>query len=257
LPSELYLAEQLENVDPLAVHRARRGLQQQLATALHTELLDAYNRCNVAGPWEISATQIAQRSLKNTCLGYLALLDDDAVRSLAHQQYWAQHNMTDVLAALRTLIHSDHDASYAPGQQALSDFYTRWQDEPLAMNLWLQVQAQRPHPDVIQDIRRLRQDAVFDLHNPNKVRSLIGAWSNANPVGFHRVDHAGYQLLSDSIAELDPLNPQIASRLLVPLTRWRRFDERYASGMREALERLIAIPGLSKDAYEVVSKSLA
>ena len=138
----------------------------------------------------------------------------------------------------------------------LEDFYERWQGESLVVNQWFQVQALSLQPGTLERVRELLDHPAFQLKNPNKVRSLVGAFCSANPWNFHRADGAGYDLLVDTVEQLDPLNPQIASRLLTPLTRWRRYGER-SEAMRKALERVAALPELSRDAYEVVSKSLA
>jgi len=256
LPTELYLSEQVEKIDPLRIHRARRGLREQLAKALRPELLAAYRRNQSQEPWDINADQIAKRSLKNICLGYLCLLDDNEARECAKTQFDANENMTDVLAAMTSIVHNEHDANGLLADRMIAEFKTRWQHEALAMNLWLQVQSTRPSPSALQDIERLRRAPEFDIHNPNKVRALIGAWSNANPVGFHRQDSAGYVFLASEIAALDAMNPQIAARLLTPLTRWKRFEAPYAAGMKAALQTLLDAPSLSRDSYEVVSKSL-
>jgi len=257
LPAEAYLAELASVIDPLAIHRARSDMRKQLAMALRDEFLACYLR-NVSGSqYRTEAADIARRSLKNTCLGYLLLLDDEESRDLAYQQYYAQDNMTDVLAALTVLVNNDRSTRRELAAELLLDFHARWRDEPLAMNLWFQVQALRPGFETLDAVITLRAHPAFDVRNPNKVRSLLGAFVNSNPGSFHRLDHAGYRFLGEQVAQIDAMNPQVAARLITPLTRWRRHAPEFAAGMRLTLEQLLALPGLSRDSYEVVSKSLA
>jgi len=257
LPSEAYLAELSEPVDPAAIHRARFGVRLAVARVLRDDLLHCYLRNLSEVPYRVDAAQIAQRSIKNACLGYLVLLGDEECNDLAYQQYYAQQNMTDVLAALSGLVHHDHTEGRDLSNELLADFRARWKDEALAMNLWFQVQALRPGPDTLADVRVLRADRAFDVRNPNKVRALIGAFCGSNPGAFHRSDHEGYRFLAEQVSSIDAMNPQIAARLLTPLTRWHHYEPAFGEGMREALERLLALPNLSRDSYEVVSKSLA
>jgi aminopeptidase N len=257
LPAESYLAELAGVIDPLAIHAARRAERTALARALREEFLACHARNAQQGDYSLDAAQLARRSLRNACLGYLLLLDDPACTALAERQYRAQHNMTDVLAALAGVVHNDRSADRALAAALLEDFRARWSHEPLAMNLWFQVQAQRPSPEALGDIERLYAHPSFDAGNPNKVRALLGAFCAGNSPGFHRTDHAAYRFLGARVAGLDARNPQLAARMLAPLTRWRRFAEPWSGGMRAALEALRAQPSLSPDCFEVVDKSLA
>ena len=160
--------------------------------------------------------------------------------------------MTDRLAALRVL------ACYGDEPQrerALDTFHRDWHHDALVMNQWFQVQATMPVGDTLQRVRGLLAHADFDLRNPNKVRALVGAFANNNPIHFHRIDGQGYRLLTDVVIELNRLNPQIAARLLTPLSKWRVYRGR-AELMRGELARLAGVAGLSADVYEVVTKSL-
>ncbi len=140
--------------------------------------------------------------------------------------------------------------------RAISRTRDRWQHESLVVNQWFQVQAMCPQPGNLKRVRALMEHPDFSLRNPNKVRALVGAFCSANPVNFHRADGGGYQLLVDVVSELNAANPQIASRLLTPLTRWRRYGDR-SEQMRAALDTIAGLPSLSKDVFEVVTKSLA
>ena len=257
LPGEAYLAELVAVIDPVAIHQARKGLRRALASGLRAELLSCYHANAGQSAYRVEAEDIGRRSLRNVCLSYLLSLDDAESRTLAQQQYYAQDNMTDVLAALTGLVHCENDSDRALSGELLKDFHARWHDEALAMNLWFQVQAMRPSTEVLEDVIALRASAEFDVRNPNKVRALLGAYFHSNPIGFHRVDHAGYRFFAAQVAQIDALNPQIAARLITPLTRWRRYAPAYAAGMRAALEQLLGLAALSRDSYEVISRSLA
>jgi aminopeptidase N len=161
--------------------------------------------------------------------------------------------MTEVQGALAALC----ETAAAEREAVLADFYAKWKDEPLVVDKWFQVQAAAPRADALETVARLLGHPAFSLRNPNKVRALIGAFASGNQVGFHRGDGAGYAFLADRVLELDPLNPQVAARLLGPMARWRRFDATRQAAMRAQLERIVGRPGLSKDVYEIASKSLA
>jgi aminopeptidase N len=142
------------------------------------------------------------------------------------------------------------------GDAALASFYDRWQAEPLVVNKWFALQAMLEDEEAVERVERLMRHPAFTFSNPNRVRSVLGVFG-ANLLGFHRKDGAGYRLLADKAVELDRLNPQVAARLLTAFGRWRRFDAGRQALMRAELERVVAAPGLSRDSYEIASKSLA
>ena len=252
MPGENYLADIASEVDVDAIHRGRERVRHSIGTT-HSELLRSrYARLATTEMYQPSSSQIAARSLRNSCLAYLALSSESGVE-LAREQYHSAGNMSDRLAALTAVV---HNADESISGELLADFYKRFSDEPLVVNQWFQVQAMNPQAGNLERVRALMQHADFELRNPNKVRSLIGAFCSANPVNFHRADGAGYSLLVEIVSALDAMNPQIASRLLTPLTRWRRYGNRSAL-MQNALQEVSRLPDLSRDVYEVVSKSLA
>ena len=255
LPTEAYLSELADEIDADAIHFARHYVRSTLANALSQELEAVYRANRVAEPFSASAEAMARRSLKNTVLGYLLLIPTDSYLQLALEQLNPATNMTDELSALTAIINSDY-ATSTVRQQVLEDFYQRWSTEALVVNQWLTVQAQVTREGGLERVRELMRHESFDIKNPNKVRAVIGAFSGGNPVNFHRADGAGYDFLAEQILLLNALNPQIASRLLTPLTRWRKYDSNRQALMRAALERILAAPELSKDVYEVVTKSL-
>lgn len=254
LPSEAYLVELAEVADVEAIHLVRETLRRELALALRSEMLMCWRQLNVAEPYSAEADAMARRSLKNTLLGYLMIEAGDDMLAACVRQFVEANNMTDRQAALVALVNSPFEEAK---QAALAQFAERWQGYPLVMDQWFSVQATCGLPGALERVEALMQHPAFNLRNPNKVRALIGAFANQNLVGFHRADGAGYRFLAERIIELNALNPQIASRLTTPLTRWRKFDSARQGLMRAELERIMALEGLSPDVYEVVSKSLA
>jgi aminopeptidase N len=163
--------------------------------------------------------------------------------------------MTDQLAALRCLVNSNTEHGRLFAEKALQSFYQQWQHEPLVVDQWFTVQATCHLPDTLSRVKQLLNHPAFEIRNPNKVRSVIGAFCGQNAVGFHDSSGAGYEFLADQVLVLDKLNPQIAARLLTPLTRWKKFDAKRQAMMQAQLQRIKAEPSLSKDAFEVVQKS--
>lgn len=254
LPGENYLAElasQGQGADVDGIHAARNTVQVAIGRSCEALLLATYSRLASDQPYAPEAAQIAARSLRNAALEFLACAAD-AHLELAQQQFDTANNMTDRLAALKILAFYG-DESVREG--ALERFYRDWRHEALVVNQWLQVQAAIPDQQALDRVQGLLRHPDFDLRNPNKVRALVGVFAGQNPTSFHRTDGAGYRFLGGVIEQLDCLNPQIAARLLTPLTRWRSYRGR-AELMRAELERLAGLPKLSSDVYEVVGKSL-
>ena len=257
LPSEGYLGEDMDTIQVQAIHQVRLEVRQALAIALRDELVACGEANRVVEGYRPEPGQIAARALRNTALAYLSLLDDQQILAQLHQQAVAADNMTDTHAALVALVNSPAPGAAALASQALASFYQRWRDEPLAVNLWLQVQAGATVPGGLERVATLLAHEAFDIRNPNKVRALIGAFCSLNGVNFHREDGAGYRFLADRVVELNGINPQIAARQLSPLTRWRKYPESQAVLMKAQLRRILDTPGLSPDVFEVASKSVA
>jgi aminopeptidase N len=252
LPSETYIAEQMEVVDPDAIHASRTELRQALARGLRGELAAAYRSFDTKGPYSPDAQSAGRRSLRNLALGLLMELEEGEITSLCLNQFDGADNMTDRMAALSALANSN-----APQRErALEGFYTAWKHEPLVVDKWLGVQATSRRPDTLARVKALLGHAAFDLRNPNKVFALIRGFC-ANHVRFHAADGAGYAFAAERVMELDPLNPQIAARLARAFDRWRKFDAPRQAHARAALERIRDAAGLSKDVAEVVTKALA
>jgi aminopeptidase N len=252
LPSESYLGDQMEQVDVEGIHRARESLKLELATALREDLLAIYEANQGSGAYRIDAESIGRRSLKNLCLGYLMQIDDEPARQLCADQYADGRNMTDVMAALSLLANSEAQQR----QAALQDFHDRWRDDPLVLDKWFSVQAVSKRADTLQRVLELMEHPAFSIRNPNKVRALVGAFCSANAYRFHAADGSGYAFLADRVLELNELNPQVAARMLRIMSRWQRYDSGRQGMVRSQLQRILAEEGLSKDVYEVASKSL-
>jgi aminopeptidase N len=253
LPSETYLAEQMQVVDVEAIHTAREfvllALVEQLQPLFKTLYRD--NHREESGLFDSGA--IGRRRLKNICLAYLGRLEQAEIHQWSQQQFDSAKNMTDQMAALAVIVNSSHPVK----QQCLSNFYQQWQAEALVIDKWFALQASSPTADTFTTVQALMQHPAFDLKNPNRVRSLIGAFSQANPLHFHAANGQGYQFLADQIIALNTLNPQVASRMLSALTTWRRYDPSRQALIKTQLERIMTTEDVSKDVYEVASKSLA
>ncbi|MGA9915394.1 MAG: aminopeptidase N [Paraburkholderia sp.] len=261
LPSEAYLAEQMAESNPAAVHAARQFVRKRLANALRKDWLAVYEKHRTPGAYEATPEAAGHRALKNLALSYLAELDDpaEAVR-LASAQYDAANNMTDRSAALSALLNAAAaNGGSLEAQQALDDFYRRFEKEPLVIDKWFALQAtqrgsaQRP---VIEIVRKLMAHPAFNLKNPNRARSLIFSFCAANPAQFHAEDGSGYAFWADQVIALDAINPQVAASLARSLELWRRFTPTLRDGMRAALEK-VASQVKSRDVREIVEKALA
>jgi aminopeptidase N len=251
LPSEDYIAEVMDVVDVDAIHQVREFCKSAITRQLEQKLLETYQQ-NQSEEFDISPDAIGQRSLKNLCLSYLQSTGETSYQQLAMLQYTSANNMTDQLAAFRLLTHQDCDYR----AEVLQQFYQQWQDDNLVIDKWFIVQATACLDDSFTSMEALLAHDAFDIRVPNRVRSLIGAFSQANPVCFHHVSGRGYQLLADSVIRLNDINPQIAARLLLPLIQWKRYDTHRQQLMQQQLKRIEQIDGLASDVYEIVNRGL-
>ena len=252
LPSESYLADQCDRVDVDAIHQARTYMRREIAKSLETELKDIYISGQSNVKYIFDAAEMARRDLNHVCLSYLMCLNSDEAVSFCTEQISKENNMTDVLSALTILSHHEN----ASRQQALDDFYEKWKDDAQVVEKWFAIQAASDLPDALDRVKALMQHKAFSLTNPNKVRSLIGRFCAGNIAHFHNSDGSGYQFLANQVLALDKMNPQIAARLVQSMSRWRRYDESRQSLMKKQLERILATNDLSKDVYEITSRSL-
>lgn len=252
LPSENEIAELFETIDPQAISDVRESLVRLLATELADEWLAVYN-ANQSHEYRIEHAEIGKRSLKNVCLGYLAFGDVELADKLVNAQFSHANNMTDSLAAMAASV-----AAQLPCREALLvAFDERWHQDGLVMDKWFALQATSPAPDVLNRVRALLNHRSFTLSNPNRIRSLIGAFASANPAAFHAANGSGYQFLTEILTDLNTRNPQVAARMIEPLIRLKRYDAGRQALMRNALEQLKGLDKLSGDLYEKISKALS
>jgi aminopeptidase N len=253
LPSEAYLAELMGVADPSAIHQARQFVRKGLAGQLRGEFLSVREECRIDAPYAVDDGRAGERRLANLCLAYLMTLDMPDIIEVTLRQFRGADNMTDVMGALVPLASCD-----CPERRtALDEFYERWRDDRQVVDKWFSVQASSSLPDALAEVTQLLEHPAFEMTNPNRFRSLVGVFSQANPVRFHDATGAGYRFLGEQLLRLIPLNPQVAARLLTPLTRWRRVDPARQALMLEELRRIRALHDLPRDVFEVVEKSLA
>ncbi len=250
LPSEAFIGDQMLTVDPDAIRRERLALQAAIGRALAEEWR-AILADKAPPATDLSPHAKGERRLRGVALAYLAATGIADIPALVFGVFSDADGMTERQAALATLAHGDSDER----AHALDIFYQRYRDNPLVLDKWFQVQAWSMRPDTVEAVRHLAEHPDFTLSNPNRVRSLYGAFTG-NQAAFHQADGAGYRLIADLVIALDPRNPQTAARMIPPLGRWKRFDEARAAMMRAELERILAQPGLSRDTTEQASKSL-
>jgi aminopeptidase N len=250
LPSEMFLADQMKVADVDAIHVVREQARAAVGAALHDELRSTYERLADSGPYRIDGASIGRRALRNTCLAYLG--NDSEASGLAKAQFDANRNMTDVLAALAVLVNIDCPER----QEALSAFHMMWHGDALVLDKWFAIQAISKLPDTLHAVRELAHHPDYDLRNPNRMRALVGSFAAGNPVRFHDPSGEGYRFVADTIIALDALNPQVAARMVSTLGQWRRVDPGRQSLMKLELQRILDAAKLSKNTFEMVSKSL-
>ncbi|MBP5124328.1 aminopeptidase N [Pseudomonas protegens] len=257
LPGEAYLTEISEVADVEAIHAAREFARQQLADSLFDALWKRYQanrQVSKATAYVAESEHFARRALQNIAVSYLMLTHKPEVLAAAIEQFDSADNMTERLTALAVLVNSPFEAEKA---KALEVFAENFKDNALVMDQWFSVQAGSPLPGGLERVKALMQHPAFNIKNPNKVRALVGAFAGQNLINFHAADGSGYRFLADLVIQLNGFNPQIASRQLAPLTRWRKYDSARQALMKGELERIRASGELSSDVFEVVSKSLA
>ena len=256
LPAESYLAELVEVADVDAIHQARNVVRSELASRLKGVLLSVYKLNQDAAAYQLTGDAIAKRALKNVALSYLMQSDDASFVKLCAEQFYQSDNMTDTSAAIRALVNSQVDEAAGETEKALIEFYNRWSDEALVIDQWFAIQATSTNPGTLDKVKALMKHPAFDMKNPNRMRSLVAAFSSQNIVNFHCLNGEGYRFLADCVIELNDTNPQMAARMLSPLTRWRKYDEQRQSMMKSELNRILSTENLSGNVFEIASKSI-
>ncbi len=252
LPSEGILGQYARPIDVDGIHKARNFTRRALAEAHRDRFREIYTTCRTAAPYDFTPDAVANRRLKNICLSYLMTLEGRDFSDLCQDQLRAADNMTDEFAALSCLAHS----SFPERKQAIADFYDKWCHDDLVLDKWFALQAGVARPETQDHVRELIRHKDFDLASPNRVRSVVGPFCSLNLTCFHEKSGRGYEFLREMIEKLDPVNPQIASRLVQPLGRWKYYDRKRQELMKQALQKIIDMPDLSENTYEIVSKSL-
>jgi len=253
LPGEAFLSEQRKPANPEAIYQVRTALRKRIGQALSDDFANTYHQNASNAAFTPDATSAGQRALRATALAYLVASGADEFADVAVAQYGTADNMTDQMAALSVLNNLDH-----PGREtALADFEERFANDGVVLDKWFSLQAMSSRDDTLARIKDLMSHPAFTMRNPNKVRALIGAFAMGNPRHFHAKDGSGYEFYADRLIELDDINPQVAARLCAPLGKWAKYDADRADKMKAALNRILAKPELSRDLYEIASKSAA
>jgi aminopeptidase N len=253
LPSESDLARVIgHDVDPLAIHNARKGLRKAIGTALYHKLLDTYRRHEVKGPYSPAPEPAGKRALRNAALGYLTCRGkpEDVTRVAEHCA--SARNATDEVTALAILS----ELRSPERTKAFARFYERWRGDHLVIDHWFAYQAASPLPSALDRVVKLTRHPLFSIKNPNKVRALIGTFAMGNPVNFNRPDGRGYAFLAERVLEIDAFNPQVAARLLSAFRSWKALEPERRRHARKTLQRIAGVHPLSHDVVEIVGKML-
>jgi aminopeptidase N len=253
-PSEGDIAREIgKDIDPDAIFHARKTLRADIGDKIGDALAAAYDRLAIKGPYSPEAKDAGQRALRNVVLDLLAATAKPEAIARAARQYDAADNMTDRMAALSTLSLHEGEAR----ERAVADFYRRFADNALVVDKWLSLQAMSPEPHTLDKVRELTRHPAFSFANPNRVRSLIGAYAQSNPTQFNRADGAGFDFIADVILSLDPKNPQLAARMATAFRTWRMLEDGRRAKAQAALTRIKATPNLSRDLSDIVERALA
>jgi aminopeptidase N len=247
LPSENFVAQYMKPVDVKKVFLAHDGLMRAISLQHRAHFEAIYSRLEMK-----IETRAGERALRNTALFYLCMSDEIPDLNRALRQRRSAQDMTTELGAIEAL-----NRSHLPTRAAaLAEFREKWRSESLVMNKWLTIRAVSPGPQILDEVKNLMNDPVFDKNNPNKIYSLLLAFAKFNTLGFHREDGAGYRFIADQVLEVDARNPQVASRLVSAFNQWKTFTPVAAEKMRAELERISAHQSLSNNVREIVTRAL-
>jgi len=266
MPTESSMAEELDIVDPVALHKARGDVKKMIARKFHSSIRAKYNELTTAmkisgEEIKLDATSIGQRRLRNVLLDYLCSLKETAeereiASKLAMDQFQSSFGMTDRYAALSSLVSMDGEQSVVDRRDsALQKFYDDAEGDALVIDKWFTVQAMSDLPNVLDKVKALVEHPDFTLTNPNRCRSLISVFSG-NGAHFHADGGEGYKFLGEIILKTDKLNPQLSSRMGGALIRWKRYGDERGALMKMELQKLADMKPISNDLFEVVSRGL-
>lgn len=264
LPTEGTLAEEMDVIDPEAIHDARGAVKKAIARKFQKELLAKYEELTAAmeaegGELKIDAENIGKRRLRNVMLEYLCSIKDTpeeekAAAELATNHFTKASGMTDKMAGLNALASMSGEGADAR-DKALQKFYDDAAGYNLVVDKWFSVQALADLPDVLDRVKKLTEHPDFTLETPNRCRALISVFT-MNSAAFHDASGSGYQFIGEMLEKLDKLNPQVSSRLAGSLIQWKRYDEKRGQLMKAELEKLKEMKPISDDLFEVVSRAL-
>ncbi|MBW2498918.1 MAG: aminopeptidase N [Deltaproteobacteria bacterium] len=253
LPSERVVGQEMETIEPDAIHAAREHAGRSLGLAHTDRLWSIYRDLSPAGAYRHEQREIDRRRLRNVALRYLVWTGEEEAIQAAWAQFEAADNMTDAQAAFVILADQTHERR----DDAIEAFYARWREDPLVLDKWFSIQAGSTRPDTLGRVRSLAEHPDFNAGNPNRVRALVGAFCAGNQVRFHAASGEGYVFLADFVLALNASNPQVASRMASVFNDWRRYDEDRQIRMQTQLERIASSKDLSKDVYEIVHRALS
>ncbi len=252
IPDIARIAQELDIIDPKAVYNTRLNLLSAIKRTYKSTLAELYDANRTAEDFSISPEAMGRRALQNAALNLLTATSGTGCASRAKSQYDNANNMTDMVAALSRLTDNKNQERI----EAFADFHERFKDYELVIDKWFSLQAVSQRKGAVNDIKKLREHPDFNIKNPNRVRSLYGAFAMMNPVTFHAEDGSGYDFLTDAIIELNSINPQIAARLLTPMRDWKRYTQGRQEKMKTCLQRILDTKDLSNDVFEIASKTL-
>ncbi len=254
MPEEADIARDIgSNIDPDLIRNSREALLSAIATHGSEIFANAYDGLQDAAPFTPDADSAGKRALKAVLLQYLAISDNGPQR--VYEQFTTADNMSDKLAALTLLAHRFYTHDFA--KRALAQFEQDYSAVPLAMDKWFSVQARRPAPDALEAVQSLMQHPLFSLDNPNRARSVLGAFAASNPTGFNRQDGQAYAFFTQLILTIDRENPQLASRLLTTLRSWKTLEPVRREHLKAALETIAKTEKLSADVRDITERMLA
>jgi aminopeptidase N len=251
LPDMLTLSQEMEIIDPDRLHLARKHVQGSLAIELFSELQSAYLDTQGPAAYVFSPEEVSRRRLRNTCLAYLTSVESKAAIELAYTQFVNANCMSDKISALSSLA----STSGPEREKVLQQFFTDAAGDALVINKWFGIQAMADRKGLLNDVKQLKSHPDFTMTNPNRARSLISVFAGNMPY-FHAQDGKGYEFIADCVIEIDKCNPQVAARMAGSFSQWRRFDTARQTLMQQELNRILSTQGLSKDTYEVCSRTL-
>jgi aminopeptidase N len=252
LPDYSSIAQGRHIVDPEAIYAVTTKISCDILSEGGKLLNDVYAAHQSSGAYSPDPDSMARRSLKASVLKFLTALNDDTAANTAYALYQAADNMTDRMMGLSNLM----DSVSASREQSLEDFYDRFKAYPLVIDKWFAVQAKAVRATTIDDLKLLSAHPDFTLKNPNRARSIYSAFAMMNPVVFHRADGKGYEFFGDAVCAIDPINPQVASRLLTAVRDWKRYSPARQDMIRTQIERILSREGLSPNSYEIASKTI-